>query len=56
MAKVWVSCHAFEVMVDFVASSIYCLCAPSDEMVIKETFMKLVVYIGGETLEYVSVG
>ncbi len=56
MAKGWVSCHAFEAMVDFIASSIYCLHAPADEMVFEETFMKLVVYIRGETLEYVSVG
>ena len=56
MVKGWVSCHAFEVMVNFIAFSVYCLHALADEMVFEETFMKLVVYIGGETLEYVSVG
>jgi len=39
MVKGWVSCHAFEVMVDFITSSIYCLHAPADEMVFEETFI-----------------
>jgi len=48
--------HALEVVVDFIASSIYCCYAPTDEMVVEEAFMKLVVDIGGEALEYITVG
>ena len=48
--------HALEAAVDFIASSICCCCAPTDEMVVEEAFMKLVVDIGGEALEYIAVG
>jgi len=48
--------HALEAAVDFITSSICCCCAPTDEMVIEEAFMKLVVDIGGEALEYITVG
>ncbi len=48
--------HALEVAVDFIASSICYCCAPTDKMVVEEAFMKLVVDIGGEALEYIAVG
>jgi len=56
VAKGRMLCHALEVAVDFIAFFI-CYCyAPTDEMVFEEAFIKLVVDIGGEALEYITVG
>jgi len=47
--------QTFDAAVDFIASSICRFCAPADKMIIENPFVKLVVDIGGEALEYVGV-
>jgi len=47
--------QTFDVVVDFITSSICCFCAPADKMIVENPFVKLVVDIGGKALEYVSV-
>jgi len=56
VAKGWVPRHAFEAAVNFITSSVYRLRAPADDMIFEDAFMKLVVDIGGEALEYIGVG
>jgi len=49
------ACYAFEAMVNFFTSALYCFCVPGDEMVFEDPFMKLVVNIGGEALEDITL-
>jgi hypothetical protein len=54
--KGWVPGHAFELVVNFIASSVCHFCCPANKMVFEDSLMKLVVDIGGKKLEYVYLG
>jgi hypothetical protein len=56
VAKGRVPCHALEAAIDFITSFVYCCCASTDEMILEDSFMELVMNIGGETLEYIGMG
>ncbi len=55
MVKRRVSQQTFDAAVDFITFFFCCFYVLADKMIIKNPFVKLVVDIRGETLEYVSV-
>jgi len=56
VAKGRVLTYAFEAAINFIASSVCHFCAPGNDVVFEQPLIKLVVDVGGETLEYVGVG